>query len=312
MVMLRSVVLVLIAGGCVGLPLFWSLPNPLHERWLGILQNSCHVPLFALLQLVLLKLCLSLPTQRPSRRIRIVASVVITMLVGGAIELIQARIGRSPSWEDWVNDGLGALIGLTLWAGFSWQNHLWLGRLLGVSAAAGLLTLGFWPVLPWLHAKVVSEQMFPILMNAEHRAANKLLRGLSGGTLASILAPPKWRDNQSRVLAVRLPANGRSPGFILENLPANWVGFEALSFKAYSPINKPVKIKMYFYSLQNKARQVATFPAILQPGLNDISLPIKALTPFNPQRVLSVQWRAIDNTTEVTLLFDDIGLVLGQ
>ncbi len=82
---------------CIGL----FMPNPLSypARWEGHVQDFLHVLAFALLAGALVVLC-------GSQVIACVASIVVATLV----EIVQAGVGRQPSWEDWLLGLCGSAI----------------------------------------------------------------------------------------------------------------------------------------------------------------------------------------------------------
>lgn len=145
--------------------LLLPLPHEWSAGWRSELLNRMHVPLFALLGILL-----------PARK------AWITLLIAGAVELVQPWVGRSASWADFGWGVLGAVTALI------WHAKSLPWRLIALVTAIAP------PATWWVQiAKAQSEAQtqFPVLMNgpasllwvlspgAEHSEAGLTLRGNS-------------------------------------------------------------------------------------------------------------------------------------
>lgn len=305
---MRKISLLVLLGLCI-LPLTWSLPNPLRERWLLIVHDAGHVPLFAVLQALLLWLSLAIPTTRFPRALWVTCSVLCALGIGALIEFAQPFVGRTASWGDWVFDGLGVTITIVLWGGFSAKHHRWLWRLASLLVVLAILVYVLRPAVPWLRVKWINEHYFPILMDAEHSSSYRSVFGIKGGKHKYVPAPEAWPAPRSKVIAVYLPKGHHLPGFSIENPYANWSEYSALYFEAYSPAPKYIKFGINFYSIYGGLTQLAVKTVLIQPGYSTNVVNLENTPTFNPLAVKSVDWHAIDHESDITIYFDNISLI---
>jgi hypothetical protein len=150
---LRSLLGLLALAGVVAL-LLAPLPPTLLGPWQGKILDLGHVPLFALLVVVL----------RFAFRVPLVWPLLLAVVVAGLAEVVQPRFGRTRDWVDFVGGALGSLAGVT--SVLAYQSRRSPRRL----ALFLLLTLALpaWPVahaLPYLRDTVAGRRAFPVLID---------------------------------------------------------------------------------------------------------------------------------------------------
>ncbi|WP_054692837.1 hypothetical protein [Desulfosarcina cetonica] len=139
---LRQSLLVLFAIVCAIL-LFVGGPDLVHARSFKRAWDLGHIPAFAVWTLLLLRGWPRLATLGWVTQVVVV--VLLTVSVGGAVEIAQGAVGRYPGWLDVEHDILGSL--LALFFGAPGRFHLpthW--RRLAQVAILGWLLLALVPV----------------------------------------------------------------------------------------------------------------------------------------------------------------------
>lgn len=190
------------------IPLFVGIPPRLrYDPLIGTLGSRYHIGLFFVLTLVLY--------HRGPLRGRLTLVVLISLLVGAASELLQARFGRSPAVADWLLDAQG--VGFAVcWIWFRDRGRRFL-PLAGVIVLAGLV---LWPLrhLPVTVQEFRAAQArFPVLDDFERPNALALWskRRQQGLTREPVAG-------RGHVLQVYNDGNDRWPGATTGRLPWNW------------------------------------------------------------------------------------------
>ena len=137
----------------VGL-LLAPLPPTLLGPWQGKLLDLGHVPLFAVLVVVL----------RLTFRVSLVWPLLVAVVVAAGAEVVQPRFGRTRDWVDFAGGALGAFSGVA--ALLAWKSRRSPRRL----ALFLLLTLALpaWPVahaLPYIRDTIAGRRAFPVLID---------------------------------------------------------------------------------------------------------------------------------------------------
>ncbi len=161
---------------------FWQLPG--HTLLWRELQNTGHTLLFGVL--ALLALC-SYVTAVPAGRNRpargYLAAAAISLLSGGAVEIVQLVSGGDADAVDVLRDLAGILIALAICAGF--DPHLAQpGQALHSSAlrtgllalAAGLCITSAYPLASLAWAYHQREQTFPVIVDLSARWAQPFIQ----------------------------------------------------------------------------------------------------------------------------------------
>ena len=141
----------------VALPaLALTVKLPSHPQLLGVLNNAAHAPVFGLLAVVLFKLFERIKALDSWRRY--IAAFMIAVAIGGLVELIQPTFGRGAETGDLINDALGAIGALALYAFI--QERKRLALLIAFAALAPVL----WPVADAGVAYALRARTFPTLL----------------------------------------------------------------------------------------------------------------------------------------------------
>lgn len=158
-----------------------------------------------------------------------------TLVVGGAVEVIQGLFGRYPGWDDLGRDFIGSLLVL----GFLTPARLPLAcwrRLTVQVAASGLLVLALMPLARALADEWAAWRAFPVL--ADFEAPFELDRW-SGNAGLSIDGHIFVSGRQS----LRIDLNtAKYSGAVLNYGPGDWRGWCWIAFSIFNPDAQPIRL----------------------------------------------------------------------
>lgn len=144
------------------------VPLPFEQRSGAALGDLAHAPLFASLAYGVLRVWNRLRPASTNIVRRIVIVVGMLILFGGAMEIVQGYMGRSPAWHDAIANSIGALAGaLWFFGGALGRAGHAAGRWIGRFAAVALIAVASWgPALTLIDVGRVRLQ-FPMLASFE-------------------------------------------------------------------------------------------------------------------------------------------------
>src|SRR5690606_7680685 len=149
-------------------------PVPGDTRWIKTLHNSAHAPIFgcvALLSLVIIRARPRLATWRPAKQYAV--ALMVALSLGLLTELLQLPTGRDASLQDALNDVIGAVALLGIFAAFDEQVRLLRhGRAVrAVAAVIGIVALAV-AAAPATRVAIKYQQRdhrFPVLADFTER-----------------------------------------------------------------------------------------------------------------------------------------------
>jgi hypothetical protein len=210
----RSLALAGFAVALAGLLLLVPLPRAWQGGWRSKLLDLGHVPLFAVLTFAL----------RPAGRGPWHRPALLAVALAGLAELLQAGVGRSADFYDFLRGAAGALAaGLVLRA---WQGPRTAGRL-AVHALAALALLA-WPVAdaaPRLLDAWEGRRDFPTL--ADFATRRQLLRWQGQQATLTRVADPTGEGGWVGRVEF-LPGPSPYPGAALEPVERDWARYSRL------------------------------------------------------------------------------------
>jgi len=203
------------------------VPMPAQPMIFGVLSNAAHAPVFGAFAIVLVHLARYYA--RWPARFDYHVVFLLTVIAGGAIELIQLAYGRDAELADIGTDALGAIGGLAIIAWFH-SRHRRLAAFLLVSASMAI----FWPVVEAALAYRERFSQVPSILEITSRFDWYFI-STSGAHVSTTLLPGPWRcegDPESvRMQFIR----GRWPVLaIVEPLP-DWRGYISLKVDLTNP-----------------------------------------------------------------------------
>lgn len=252
------------AGALIALVLGTALPSK--PKIFAILNDAAHVPVFGILALIFWRLIEQHRWHVARPAAAYLSAVVVTTVLGGLIEIIQAFIGRDASFGDLGRDMLGAGCALGILA--SRDVRLWRvgSRFRGRATVAILaISCGLWALYPVAEATLAYARRaaaFPVLVQFSTPLDLYFLS--SGAADLSLQAfPAQWAqtaDQQS--LRVDFKA-GNWPGVTYEELAPDWRNYGSLVVDITNPMSTPlpiaVRVHDAWHNLQYQDRFNRTF-----------------------------------------------------
>lgn len=239
----------------VALVLFARLPAT--PKFLAVVNDAAHAPVFALLSLQILALLSGLPEPWKTP-----LAFSLTIVVGIVVEWIQGLIGRDASFADVVTDALGALCALGLFAW--WQAHTirdarssWKGRtgLVVALVAAGAVAL---PVAEAASAYARRASAFPVILRFETQLDVYFVSTQGVRAEQRSLPRPWGRDDDPRSLRLRV-TGGEFPGLALVEPQADWRGYRLLHLDITNPDDEPLSVTLRVHDQSHNNRLTDRF-----------------------------------------------------
>lgn len=243
---------------------------------------------------------------------RLVLLLMIVLMVGGGVELIQAKVGRDSDVADMFNNWLGVLLVAAWWpiASRVGRKSLWLLRLM----VAGLLAVAIYsPASMWLD-EWRAAKAFPRLADFES--------GLEVGRFhweGVPLSRSARQVSEGRFALKAILGTERYSGIALQYFPGDWRGYKTLRFDLYNASDTPlwltVRIHDHWHSDYNQHyndRFNQRF--LLQPGWNAIDVALEAVKsgPLTRQLDMSaiagLAWFVSGQVHPKTLYLDNVRL----
>jgi len=259
-----KIVLLVLASALLG-----SVTLREETRLIQELENAAHAPVFGIASLILLS------TLKGSRRRRYLLAWSGAVLLGVAVEGLQAVTGRDVEALDILRDGAGAasflLAHWTLRNGPATRALRW--ALLAV--AAGILILVFMP--PALTGTAIAARYlrFPLIEDFESRWTQRLC---SAGAVRFdvVQAPGGFRKaGDGRVARITFQPAEYSGWSISGPFP-DWSGRRELAFDVYSELSEPVRMTLRIHdrSHTQEYRDRYNSEFVIQPGVHQIRVPV--------------------------------------
>ncbi len=154
--------------------------------------------------------------------------LVLTFILGGITELIQAQIGREAAWQDLGNDLIGGLLGVVFFAESRKTLSIWQLRFLQVP----VLLLFFWTLLPTAKVMIddsVAFRQFPLLSGFETPLE---ISRWSGSVKRSRDHQVAFSGNSSLRIAL---TTQRYSGIGLKDFPRDWSAYGAVRLRVFNP-----------------------------------------------------------------------------
>ncbi len=269
------------------------LQIPSHTMLAQNLQNLLHIPLFAVLSLVFIRL-FSGVFQKPLALYLTV--VIIALLAGALIEVLQGFTGRPFSGTDIIRDMIGTGIGIVV--------HAWLVKRLT------------WPAVMIIILALMAKDSYQFALMLQHyharNAAFPLLLDLNAAWSATFSGLRLAERNRDLVIYKA----GAYPGLsVLEPYP-DWRGYRALVFVVENLEESPVQLVLRVHDADHNFQHADRFNKAfrLSPGINAYRIPLKAIASSPQQRVLDLSrvgeiiFFIPKVSSDTRLRFDHIGL----
>lgn len=226
---------------------------PARNRFLGLLNNAGHAPIFGALAWINLRLIESRsPALRPAAT-SYLAAFGATLTVGAAVEGVQSLIGRDAQWVDVAMDAAGAGAALSAVLAVRAGRHRPLLAGAFASLAVFLLAAVAAPVLEAWRGYRHRADAFPVLVTAERPSDLYFLSG-SGSVVRRGRLPEPWAGGVD-VPAVEVGLErGRNPGLRHEEPAPDWRGYRKLYLDLVNPGDQPLRLVLRVHDFWHDQR----------------------------------------------------------
>lgn len=237
-------------------------------------------------------------------------ALLLTLLLGGAVELLQGGLGRSPDLVDLGRDLVGTLLALAWARPSSWPP----GRQLALRVV--VLLLGLLCLLPpaiALTDEALARRDFPVL--ADFETPFELDRW-EGNARLSIASNPVVRGGHALRAVL---GTERYAGLFLTAFPGDWRGYRTLAVEVHNPLAQPLRLVCRIHDLAHVQGLQAyndrfNRSLLLTPGWNSLRIDLAAVAAAPKGRALDlgqvagVGFFAIELPESVVLHFDALRL----
>lgn len=238
-------------------------------------------------------------------------ALLLTMVLGGGIELLQSGVGRSPDLADLGRDLVGTLLALAWARSGNWElRRQWALR----GVATLLLLVCLWPPAVALTDEALARRDFPLLAGFE-----------------TPFEADRWEGNAQRsVVAAPAPRSGpalravlgteRYAGLFLTAFPGDWRGYSTLAVELHNPMAQPLRLTCRIHDRAHAETAVQAYQdrfnrsVLLQPGWTSLRIELAevAAAPLGRRldlgRVAGVGFFAIELEAPVVLHLADLRL----
>lgn len=263
-------ILPLVAFALVLIVLFGRLP--FGTQWALVLANSAHGPVFAVIAAIILsfKHNRKSPTNLPNDCTVTFAAAV---LLGIAIELLQASIGRDGEVSDVATDALGALTGMAILVFVQYRDDcatLFCKALFLSGVAAFALVEA--PVVEVAAAYYAKQRRYPILMDAGAMLGTYFVTAYDD-IKAQRMPLPKSIDAQQAAVGLRIRPGKIFPwGLGLSETTPDWSGRHYFAIQLANSTDSPQRLKLRIYDAHDPRNWQYSFYAslVLEPHSNAV------------------------------------------
>jgi VanZ family protein len=217
---------------------FGDLPGD--SRFIDVLVNSAHAPAFALAAILLV---LTSQRSEPSGSLRrYVIWWVIAVLLGAAVEMIQAIINRDADWHDVLNDAVGAAFALSMHR-FIHARGTKTHSSVSLLVAGLTFTFAAWPLTECTAAYALRAHRFPSLLAVETRL--DLYFVTTGDPAQDRRLTEQWPLWSSTAGPLSVELSGSAwPGLHLREVERDWSLYKAVSVDVENPGRRSLALVM--------------------------------------------------------------------
>jgi VanZ family protein len=214
-------------------------PVPGDTRWIRTLHNSAHAPIFGCVSLLMLLVSRSHPRlQELGLLAQYLLALATAFALGVLTELLQIPAGRDASIEDALQDTIGALAFLGIFAAIDsrLRNVPQNAPIRFAAAVVGIVSLGI-AAAPVIRAALKYQQRdmrFPVLADFSHRYDRYFILQQSSEFSPVPLPAPWARTKDESAMRVRL-LDGPYPGMNFIEPPLDWSDYSTLVVDLTNP-----------------------------------------------------------------------------
>lgn len=264
-----SWVLPLVAFALVLIVLFGRLPSG--TQWSLVLANSAHGPVFTVIAATIL----SFKHKRKNPALLpgdCAVTFAAAVLLGIAIEWLQALIGRDSEVRDVATDALGALTGMAIFVFVQYRGDraTLFCKALFLSGVAAFAVVEA-PVVEVAAAYYAKQRRFPLLMDAGSVLGTYFITAYDAIKAERTLLPESNTAQEAVGLRIR-PGKLFPWGLGLSETAPDWSGRRYLAIQLANATDSPQRLTLRIYDAHNPRNHQHSFYAalVLQPHSNAV------------------------------------------
>lgn len=265
---------------------------PAHTKFLALLNNAGHAPIFGLLALIVLRLVVSRRAGAfAPLPLDFLIALEITVAMGAAVEWAQFLIGRGASVVDILMDAAGATAALATTAAYRFRRSpgRYRAGLTGLTAAAVAIVLA--PLVEAALAYQRRASNFPVLARFERPLDLYFIRA-GGVEFQRAPIPEPWAaGRQCTALRVRLVRHD-TPGFHLEEPAPDWRGYERLELDLVNSGPRSLQLMVRVHDRAHDQRHADRFNlafTLAAESRRVVSIPLHDIEQAPDQRAMDLE-----------------------
>lgn len=213
--------------------------------------------------------------------------LVLTSLIGGATELLQAGLGRTASWSDLGKDLLGSLLAVVFFAPARKTIRQWQLKLQQLLVLA-LLVWSLIPLARVVTDELIARQQFPLLSGFELSSEAKRWHGGSRQRLDHQIA-----YSGASSLRIELSTQLYS-GVGLKHFPTDWSGYKLVRLHLYNPDPEPLELHFRIHDQLHRLHHNAysdryNTSFTLSSGWTKIEVPLAQVIEAPKSRLMEIE-----------------------
>jgi len=248
--------------------------NPIDEshRLYMSIWNTGHLFFFAFLTWLLIT---ETPLIKLNRLKMLLVSVLISLLLGGLIEVLQSLMGRYAEWEDLLVDMLGGVLGYLAVQFTLAQERRFAAKPVILLFMVSVLLLAFYPVYSIYRDDVDIQSNFPQI--AEFESAGTLKRWDTLHVKRFEIDDNLHVEGQSSAIVEFGP--GRYPSVSLFALFPDWSAYNYLNLSVHNDQKEALELEVKVYDHQHRKNGSEyhdrfNLEVVARPGWNTLKIRI--------------------------------------
>jgi len=271
-----------------------ALESPWVTLFGRTVQNFGHIPLFAVITILLLVLAAHWLGAKMGAVAQYVGTFTIALILGVATEFVQMIGPRDADPWDLVRNGVGAAFAL-VWCG-TFDRRLdgttirrAAGRIAFRAVAIAVVLIFLAPLVGVAHAYRERANRFPVLFSFETPSQTKFMNPRRAW-FELVPAPDAWSVDAPEWV-VHVSFSPLAGGALVFNEPyPDWTGHTALVLALFHPGERPINVGLRIDDRHRAVRHIDRFNrhVFLEPGLNRLRIPMEEIVAGPAERELDI------------------------
>ena len=259
------------------------------QSYIGFLLDSAHLPLFGAVAIAIGILVSSRSKLGPKQ---LAITAILSTVIAAAVEIVQPLVGRSTSFNDFINGLCGSVLGAAFFyickqeAKQLGLNITFTFSLLACCALALLSPYKQWQLEQW------QKTHFPVVADFENPKEELLWKTYRFKDNDQAVEEPqlarltnRYVSSGKNALSLELP-KARWSGWVLNLHGANWSNYQLLKFNVFNP-GKEFRLRLRIDDKNNSSsyNKRVNRSFMIKPGANNIELAISELKKIDIKKI---------------------------